>query len=994
MKAAIRLMWSLGLFLGALATSQAAITGTVKTIGGYGPGYVDGDNSVSQFNMPLGLAIDSQGHLYVADFLNNRIRVINVATEVTSTFASLGVSGPSGVALDTSGRVFVANFSAGNVRRYDPSGLANLLFASGLVNPVAVAVDNSGFVYVALQGGDVRRYTSAGVLDRTYSVTLGTPRLSGLAIAADGNVAVSDAGNQVIWQFAAVGGAPFQFAGTLGASGFADGGLNVGRFNSPQQIAVSTNGIMVVADQNNHRIRAVDRSGVISTLYGVDPANWSDPVFPGWVDGPAAEAELRNPVGVAVDNAGTVYDSEVFYDVIRKATSLSFPTNSNPGSVTNNPPSGTTGLNIISLGFEGGEGSSDFIAAPGQHFIAPVTLTVAPSQKMYGLQFNLAITNLPGAVRPLDYGTTFESLMDQPASIPGFFVSIPPALFVSNRVEIVDVPTSTPLGIVTLRVTNVIPVMKPMIIGSPNGDFLGIGWLERFRETNLYNTLSQDLITYSQAHNHQFLSSGGKVLVGGWGIDVPPNAPIGSKYQMRVGRPSANSDGVESDVVIDAPESTNNTARVSAVRILTIGVKSYLVGDAAPFRWFNAGDFGDNSLLNNDLEQLQQAFAYQINEPIPGSDLFDAMDSCCQDINHNTVDDPVSDPGGHQTSDNSVINSIAFGDGVLNLADLYVTFRRSLDPSLSNYVRFHTNGLLRAVPITNSFRGTAAAAGVSSIASVNTKKPAFDLAQASQPITARLALDSQQGRPGETIHVPLRLEVSGPMVARSILFRVVATGLSTIAPNSITFTPSLTLGAPSFSGSVSSNAYYAGWFERLSFAAGSFQLGTVDLKIPDNANADTAVELTLERAEVSAGLTTFATTTQNAFVVMLNRAPAPWADSIPDDWRVKFFGSLMDIASAPNNDADGDGVSNLDEFLAGTGPKDILSRLALRVQSGGNGSMILSWPSALGKLYRLESSTNLGDWAALEDGIAGTDGTLQRLRPSDTTTRFYRVHAH
>src|SRR4051794_20073914 len=107
MKAATRLLSSLGLFLAMAADSHAAINGTVHTIGGsFTPGYVDGNNSVSLFNRPSGLALDSFGRLYVADFGNNAIRTIT-PDEVTSTFTRSGVSGPVAVAVDSAGRVIV-----------------------------------------------------------------------------------------------------------------------------------------------------------------------------------------------------------------------------------------------------------------------------------------------------------------------------------------------------------------------------------------------------------------------------------------------------------------------------------------------------------------------------------------------------------------------------------------------------------------------------------------------------------------------------------------------------------------------------------------------------------------------------------------------------------------------------------------------------------------------------------------------------------------------
>src|SRR6187551_2243066 len=121
MKSAIKRFWGLGLALGVSLSANAAITGTVTTIGGYLAGMRDGDNFVSQFRNPRGLAVDANGILYVADFGNNRIRTVNPATEVTSTFATGGLSGPTALAFDAQGRLYVVN-AGGYVVRYNGSG--------------------------------------------------------------------------------------------------------------------------------------------------------------------------------------------------------------------------------------------------------------------------------------------------------------------------------------------------------------------------------------------------------------------------------------------------------------------------------------------------------------------------------------------------------------------------------------------------------------------------------------------------------------------------------------------------------------------------------------------------------------------------------------------------------------------------------------------------------------------------------------------------------
>ncbi len=104
------------------------------------------------------------------------------------------------------------------------------------------------------------------------------------------------------------------------------------------------------------------------------------------------------------------------------------------------------------------------------------------------------------------------------------------------------------------------PFLSLQFVDTNGGlNLLGIGWLERkwSQGTNLYDTTSQDLIKYSQAHDTLFGENNGNIVVGGYAFAVPPNAvPAQSVYEIRIGRPSATSDGVGapgSDVYIATP---------------------------------------------------------------------------------------------------------------------------------------------------------------------------------------------------------------------------------------------------------------------------------------------------------------------------------------------------------------------------------------------------------------------------------------------------------
>ena len=120
---------------------------------------------------------------------------------------------------------------------------------------------------------------------------------SAVAVDATGNLFVADAANHVIRKVTLLG-AVTTFAGTAGSTGSVDGaGATLARFNQPQGLAIDGAGNLYVADSNNHTVRMVTPSAVVSTLAGTATSS-------GVVNATGALARFNQPLGITADRAG------------------------------------------------------------------------------------------------------------------------------------------------------------------------------------------------------------------------------------------------------------------------------------------------------------------------------------------------------------------------------------------------------------------------------------------------------------------------------------------------------------------------------------------------------------------------------------------------------------------------------------------------------------------------------------------------------------------
>lgn len=224
------------------------LTPVTTTIAGSGTaGANDADGTLASFNGPIGIVIDNDGNLYVADSKNNKIRKIST-TGTVRTFAGSGTA-----------------------------GLVNGIGAAACFNhPDALTIDNAGNIYVADELNHViRKITPTGSVSTfagsgAYGLTNGSLALAafknptGISIDGLGNFYVADPQNNVIRKIDNAGMVS-TFAGNS-ISALTDGTGTAASFNLPVSVATDKNGNVFVADLLNQRIRKITPAGVVTTV--------------------------------------------------------------------------------------------------------------------------------------------------------------------------------------------------------------------------------------------------------------------------------------------------------------------------------------------------------------------------------------------------------------------------------------------------------------------------------------------------------------------------------------------------------------------------------------------------------------------------------------------------------------------------------------------------------------------------------------------------------
>jgi DNA-binding beta-propeller fold protein YncE len=284
--AALFLVTIVALGAGTFMLSEAATAIVIGARKGYAGD--EGPAIQAMLDTPGGLTVTPNGDVYFADSNNHVIRRIDQRNVITTVAGNHqlgpGFSGdfasarqaqfdtPADVAFAADGALLVADSQNHRIRRVDPK--------TGMIATIAGSGE-AGF------DGDEKPATEAA---------LNTP--NAVAVAANGDIYIADTLNYRIRMIDANG-----FIHTVAGIGLPSEDLDVGdggpaieaRLNMPSDVAIAPNGDVYIADMHHQRVRKIDaKSGIISTVVGNGKWGYSGD------DGPATEATLAGPAGVAI----------------------------------------------------------------------------------------------------------------------------------------------------------------------------------------------------------------------------------------------------------------------------------------------------------------------------------------------------------------------------------------------------------------------------------------------------------------------------------------------------------------------------------------------------------------------------------------------------------------------------------------------------------------------------------------------------------------------
>lgn len=609
-------------------------TGRITTFAGTGIYGFSGDGGAANaalINTPTSIAVDPSGNVYFVDLYNARVRMVSAGT--ISTVAGTGaiyysgdggaaqnaiMNSPSSVAYSSSG-AYIADTANQRVRQISLSGTISTVAGTGtpgftgdgasassaeLLYPGAVAVDASGFLYIADTGNQRVRKVVNGTINTVagngstgysgdggsaLSAMLNSP--SGLVVDSAGDIFIADFGNNVVRKVS-IAGIISTVAGNDSPGYSGDGGLATSaQLAGPTGLVLDASGNLYIADSGNHVVRVVTPGGNISTFAGNGGLGYSGD------GGLAVNAQLATPVGLTRDAAGNLYISDSGANVIRMVTPagliITIGGNGAVGYAGDGAPATQAKFNtVLGIGLDT-EGDL-YVADSGNNairllqFVAPVPGT--------GVMANAA-SNIIGAVAPGEaitlYGTGIgpttlvPSQPDQfgntPLEVAGsvvYFNGVPAPLVYtwSQQIGLVVPYEVTPgTALVAVQFGSQVALELPVTIvaaapglytanGSGTGEAMAVNHATGITNTVASPVAHGDIITL-------YLTGAGEVSPA-----VPDGAPNNAGFAHPLQQVTASIGGVSTAVVYAGGD---NGLAPGMIR-LDVAVPSSVTGNAVP----------------------------------------------------------------------------------------------------------------------------------------------------------------------------------------------------------------------------------------------------------------------------------------------------------------------------------------------------------------------------------------------------------------------------
>ncbi len=317
------------------------------------------------WNGPFSVRLDASGNLYVPDFNNHVVYKVDstgAQTIVAGTYQKPGFTGdgnlataaqlnnPSGVVPAPDGTLYICDFSNNRIRKVSPNGIITTIAGSAnggfsgdgmaasaaqIRNPADIVLDASGnILFSDYTNNRIRKITPAGIISTVAG--FGTPGYSGdggsalqagmqpysIALGPNGSIYFTDCGMPVIGgrsyrvRMVAANGIVSTVAGNATFVDSGDGGpATAAGLSFPDGVAVDSAGNVYIALNASNRIRKVSPDGTITPYAGNGNRGFSGD------GGPAAQAMLYAPRGLAVDSANNLYVADTANNRIRRISS-------------------------------------------------------------------------------------------------------------------------------------------------------------------------------------------------------------------------------------------------------------------------------------------------------------------------------------------------------------------------------------------------------------------------------------------------------------------------------------------------------------------------------------------------------------------------------------------------------------------------------------------------------------------------------------------------